>query len=59
MTGHATRIKGYVLKDGKVVKGTKHLDVSARLRQRASKKVKVIGRASAAITDSAKRPSDR
>ena len=37
----ATRIKGYVLKDGRLQKSTKHLDVSARLRQRASKKITV------------------
>lgn len=34
-------IKGYRLKDGKLEKSTKHLDVSARLRQRDSKKVTV------------------
>jgi hypothetical protein len=41
MTGHATNIKGYRLKDGRLVKSNKHLDVSARLRQRGSKKITV------------------
>jgi hypothetical protein len=37
----AARIKGYRLKDGKLVKTTKQLDASARVRQRGSKKVRV------------------
>lgn len=37
----STRIPGFKIKDGKVVKSTKHLDVSARLRQRSSKKITV------------------
>lgn len=37
-------IKGYVLKDGKLVKTSSHLDVSARLRQRGSKRVRVVKR---------------
>lgn len=41
----ATRIKGYLVnKDGKVVKDQKRLDVSARARQRGSKKVRVVKR---------------
>lgn len=36
-------IKGFRLdKSGKVVKSAKHLDVSTRLRQAASKKVRVV-----------------
>jgi hypothetical protein len=35
------RINGYRMKDGKLVPTMKHLDVSARLRQRASKRVRV------------------
>lgn len=34
-------IKGFRIKDGKVVRDPKWLDVSARLRQRGSKKVRV------------------
>jgi hypothetical protein len=37
----ATRIKGYRLKDGRIEKDPRRLDVSARLRQRNSKKVTV------------------
>ena len=37
----STRIPGFKIKDGKVVPSNKHLDVSARLRQRASKKITV------------------
>lgn len=37
----STRLKGYRIKDGKVIKDAKRLDVSARLQQRRSKKVKV------------------
>lgn len=43
-TGHKPQIKGYKLKDGKLVKDEKRLDVSARLRQRNSKKVRVTRR---------------
>lgn len=35
------RIPGYRIKDGKLVKSIKHLDVSTRLKQKASKKVRV------------------
>lgn len=42
MTGHRISIKGYKLdKSGKLKKTTAHLDVSARIRQAASKKVRV------------------
>ena len=41
-------IKGYRLKGGKLVKDQRHLDVSARLRQKGSKKVRVATRAKAA-----------
>jgi hypothetical protein len=34
-------IKGYRLKDGLLVKCTKHLDASARARRRGSKKITV------------------
>lgn len=43
MTGHRIPIKGYRLdKSGKLKKTTKHLDASARIRQAASKKVRVV-----------------
>jgi hypothetical protein len=38
----STRIKGYEFKKGKLVKSVRHLDVSARLRMRGSKKVRVV-----------------
>lgn len=41
MTGRQVRIPGYKIKDGKVVKDSRHLDASARIRQRASKRVRV------------------
>jgi len=41
MTGHAIPIKGYRLKDGRLIKCNKHKDVSARLRERGSKKITV------------------
>ena len=37
-------------KVGKVVRCTKHLDVSARLRQRASKRVRVVKGKPAGVT---------
>lgn len=37
-------IRGYRIKDGKVVRDPKRLDISARLRERGSKKVKVARR---------------
>lgn len=36
--------KGYKLVDGKLKKSTRHLDVSAQIRQRKSKKSRVIKR---------------
>lgn len=43
------RIKGgYVIKDGKVVKSKRKLDVSARLRQKTSKRVRVVKRGTTA-----------
>ena len=35
------QLKGWRMKDGKLVKGERRLDVSTRLRQRGSKKIKV------------------
>jgi hypothetical protein len=41
-------LKGYRLsKDGKLIKTVKHLDVSARLRQRSSKRVRVARKGTA------------
>lgn len=37
----------HVNKHGKLVRSVKHLDVSARLRQRGSKKVRVVRRGTA------------
>ena len=43
MTGRRVAIKGYRLdKHGKLVRCVKHLDVSARLRQKSSKKIRVV-----------------
>ncbi len=41
MTGHRIPIKGWKFKDGKLVRCAKHLDVSARLRERSSKRIRV------------------
>ena len=42
MTGRRIKLPGYRLsKDGALVKDARRLDVSARLRQRGSKKVRV------------------
>jgi hypothetical protein len=41
MTGHRIPVKGWKMKDGKLVRCTKHLDVSTRLRQRSSRRVRV------------------
>lgn len=41
MTGRRVQIKGFRLKDGKLVKSTAHLDASAKLRQRGSNRVRV------------------
>lgn len=37
-------LKGFRLKDGKLVRDERRLDVSARLRMRNSKKVRVVKR---------------
>ncbi len=44
MTGRRIAIKGFRIKDGKLVPCNKHKDVSARLRERGSKKVRVVPR---------------
>ena len=41
---HKFKIKGFKLKDGKLVKSNAYKDVSARLRERGSKKVRVVRR---------------
>ena len=41
-SGKKISLKGFTVKDGKVVRNQKRLDVSARLRQRNSRKVRVI-----------------
>lgn len=41
----ATRIKGYREKDGRIVKQAGRLNVSAKIRQRKSKRVRVTRRA--------------
>ena len=38
--GYRTKVRGYRIKDGKLVPCNKHKDVSARLRERGSKKVR-------------------
>jgi hypothetical protein len=44
-TGRQIRLgKGFRLKDGKPARSEAHLDVSARLRRKASKRVKVARR---------------
>lgn len=42
-TGHRIHIKGFRLdkKTGKPVKSTKHLDVSTRLKQASSKRIRI------------------
>lgn len=35
-------LKGFKLKDGKLVKSDRHLDVASRIRQRSSKRVKPV-----------------
>ena len=46
-TGHKVKLRGYRIKDNKIVKDERRLDVSARLRQKASKRVRVGKRGSA------------
>lgn len=36
------RIKGYIIKDGKITKAKRRLDTSAKIRQRTSRKVRVV-----------------
>lgn len=40
--------RGYEIKDGKIVKRPRKLDVSARIRQKRSKKQRVVSKAKAA-----------
>lgn len=40
-SGRKIQIKGFTVKDGKVKRGVKHLDVSTRLKQASSKRVRV------------------
>lgn len=40
-TGHRIKVRGYRFKDGKLVQTSTHKDVSARLRERGSKRVRV------------------
>jgi len=40
-TGHRIALKGFRIKDGKLVRDKRRLDVSTRLKQRGSKKVSV------------------
>ncbi len=47
MTGHRIPIKGWKFKDGKLVRCAKHLNVSAQLRQRGSKRIRVARRGQA------------
>lgn len=46
MTGRVINLKGFKVdaKSGKLVRCVKHLDVSARLRQKGSKKVRAVKR---------------
>jgi hypothetical protein len=46
MTGHKPRLKGYRIKDGKLVVTLKRKPVSEQIRQRKSKKVRVQRRTS-------------
>jgi hypothetical protein len=47
--GHKIVISGYPIKGGKLVRDVRRLDVSARLRQRASKRVRVLAPAKATV----------
>lgn len=42
MTGHRTKITGVAIKDGKVIKRPKRQSVSEKIRQKKSKKVRVV-----------------
>ena len=41
-TGRRVAINGFRVKGGKVVRDRRHLDVAERLRQRASKRLRVV-----------------
>ena len=41
-TGRRIAIKGFRVESGKVVRDRRHLDVAERLRQRASKRLRVV-----------------
>ena len=43
---------GFRVKAGKIVRCTRHLDVSARLRQRSSKRVRVVKSKPTGVTKS-------
>jgi len=47
MTSRPIPIKGFRVKNGKVERDPRRLDVSARLKQAASKRVKVVRRTQA------------
>jgi hypothetical protein len=42
MAGQRIRVPGFKIKDGKIVHDDRRLDVSARLQQRKSKRVRVV-----------------
>lgn len=44
MTGHKPRLKGYRIKDGKLVATHKRKAVSEQIRQRKSKRIKPVRR---------------
>ena len=54
---HKIAIKGYRVKDGKLVRSYKHLSVSAQLQKRASKSLRVVRPGT--IKAPAKRPSEK
>lgn len=41
MLGHRIKLKGFRLKDGRLQRDPRRLDVSTRLKQRSSKRVRV------------------
>jgi hypothetical protein len=43
-TGHTIQLKGFRLKDGRLVRNTRQLSVSERIRQHKSKRVRVVTR---------------
>jgi hypothetical protein len=50
VTGFKSRVPGFRLnKHGRLVRDERRLDVSARLRQRASKRVKVVSSAQTSL----------